>query len=128
MEAVVKKKSREFNSKKGWKEIDGKKYYFKSSWEYKYAKYLFILKKAGYVAEWFYEPQIFWFLNIKRGIRSYTPDFKVVLFDRSHYWIEVKGYMDSKSKTKIKRFEKYYPQEKLCVIEKEWFKGNKFLR
>ena len=26
-------------------------------------------------------------------------------------WIEVKGYLDDKSKLKIKRFKKYYPEE-----------------
>jgi hypothetical protein len=39
--------------------------------------------------------------------------------DGSHYWIEAKGYMDAKSKTKIKRFNKYYPNEELRIIKHE---------
>lgn len=75
----------------------------------------------GIIKTWEHEPQIFWFNEIKRGTRSYLPDFKVTLSDGSHYWVEVKGYFDSKSLTKIKRFHKYYPGEKLIVVSKEWF-------
>lgn len=75
----------------------------------------------GIIKGWEHEPKCFWFNEIKRGTRSYLPDFKVSLHDGSHYWVEVKGYFDSKSLTKIKRFRKYYPQEKLVVVSKEWF-------
>ena len=80
------------------------------------------LKERGIIADWLYEPKTFWFNEIKRGVRSYLPDFKVILPDGSHYWAEVKGYMDGKSKTKIKRFNKYYPKEELRVIDAKWFK------
>ena len=43
------------------------------------------------------------------------------MLDGFQYWIEVKGYMDAKSATKIKRFRKYYPGELLEVVEKDWF-------
>jgi glucan-binding YG repeat protein len=112
-------------SQKGWRTISGKKYYFKSSWEAIFGWYLEGLKRNAVIKEWEYEPKIFWFEQIKRGCRSYTPDFRVIRLDGTHYWVEVKGYMDQKSRTKIKRFEKYYPEEKLRVCEKEWFDEQK---
>ena len=36
---------------------------------------------------------------------------------------EVKGWMDQKSRTKIARMAKYYPQVKLLVIDKEAMNG-----
>lgn len=118
-----KKKSRTFNSKASWKEIGGKRNFYRSTWEVKVANYLEFLKKNNLIFDWEHEPHTFWFENIKRGVRSYKPDFKVTNFDTTHYWIEVKGYYDSKSKTKIKRFGKYYPNERLMVIDREFFKG-----
>jgi hypothetical protein len=78
------------------------------------------------IKEWEHEPKTFWFEEIKRGTRSYLPDFKVTYWDGNHEWIEVKGYFDRKSLTKIKRFRKYYPQEILRIIDSEWFKANDF--
>lgn len=107
-----------------WLELGGKNHYYRSKWEANYARYLEWQRKNGYIHDWFPEPQTFWFKSIQRGVRSYLPDFKVIKNDLSHYWVEVKGYMDQKSKTKIKRFHKYYPSERLDVIEGKWFKKN----
>lgn len=71
-----------------------------------------------------HEPNTFWFEGIKRGVVSYLPDFLVLENDGKSYYVEVKGYMDAKSKTKIKRFAKYYPKERLIVIDSKWFKRN----
>lgn len=109
-------------AKQGYRTIAGRKVFFRSAWEYKFACYLQFLKDHGHIAEWLHEPQCFWFNEIKRGTRSYLPDFKVIRKDGTHYWAEVKGYMDSKSRTKIKRFAKYYPQESLHVIDSKWFR------
>lgn len=117
--------TRACRSQQGWRSIAGKKYYFKSSWEARYAWYLETLKKNAVIKDWDYEPQTFWFEKIKRGCRSYKPDFKVFRLDGTHYWIEVKGYMDQKSRTKIKRFNKYYPEEQLNVVDKSWFERQK---
>ena len=46
------------------------------------------------------------------------PDFKIIWDDDRLEYHEVKWYMDSKSKTKIKRMAKYYPDIKLIVIDK----------
>lgn len=110
------KKTRTFIHKQGWEVIDGKRYYFRSKLEKNYAFYLKFLKNQNLISEWEYEPQTFWFREIKRGVRSYKPDFRVVKLDGSHYWVETKGYMDTKSKTKIKRFKKYYPEEQLQIV------------
>jgi hypothetical protein len=94
--------------------------------EVKVATNLQMLLDGLKIRNWEYEPKTFWFEAIKRGVRSYKPDFKVTELDGTHYWIEVKGYLDSKSKTKIKRFQKYYPDEKLFLFGKDWFLKNSF--
>lgn len=107
-----------------WRTIGGKRIYFRSQWEMNYARYLEFLKQKGLIIEWEHEPHTFWFEEIKRGVRSYMPDFKVYDPDGSHYWVEVKGWMDPKSVTKIKRLKKYYPNERLEVVGKKWFADN----
>lgn len=109
---------------KGWKEIDGRKIYFKSKWEYRYALYLQFMKKHGHILEWEYEPHTFYFEGIKRGTNNYKPDYRVTFPSGNKEWIEVKGYETAKDRTKYKRMEKYFPQEKLRVIGKDWFKNN----
>lgn len=111
-------------SKQGWRTIGATKKYFRSIWEANYARYLQWMVNQGVIKDWEHEPQTFWFHNIKRGCLSYLPDFKVLNHDGSHIWVEVKGWMDPKSKTKIKRFKKYFPEEQLVIIESKWFKDN----
>lgn len=112
---------------KGWLEIDGKRMYLKSNWERKYCLYLSFMKKHGHIVDYEYEPETFWFQNIKRGVVSYKPDFKVQFPSGSSEFIEVKGYETSQDRTKYKRMAKYHPEVKLRVVGKEWFKdiGNK---
>lgn len=116
-----KKGPRIFRNLAGWREIGGRRIYFRSLWEARYARYLEYLKANQHIADWQYEPKTFWFDGIKRGTCSYKPDFCVIRNDLTHYWVEVKGYMDSCSRTKIKRFRKYFPDEELIVLEKKWF-------
>lgn len=105
-----------------WEKIGDKDIYCRSNWEASFARYLQWLKIKNQIKEWEYEPQTFWFEKIKRGTRSYLPDFKVTKLDGTHYWVEVKGYMDRKSLTKIKRFKKYYPSEELFIKDRSWFR------
>lgn len=109
---------------KGWYEIDGKRMYLKSNWEKRYALYLDFMKKHKHIVDWEYEPDTFWFDGIKRGTNNYKPDFKVQFPSGNFEYYEVKGYMDSKSLTKIKRMAKYHPNIKLNVIDKVWFTNN----
>ncbi len=86
--------------------------------ELQYARKLEHLKTIGAIKDFEHEPRVFWFLEIKRGIRCYLPDFRVDHLDGKSEYHEVKGYMDRKSATKIKRFRKYYPEERLVVLMK----------
>ena len=109
--------------KAGWWSNGEKRYYVRSKWEYNFCYYLEFLKKQGKIKEWKYEPQTFWFYKIKRGIRSYKPDFLVFENGGTIVYYEVKGYMDSKSKTKLRRMKKYYPHIRVIVIDKKQYKA-----
>ena len=118
------KRRRTFPNKAGWRVIGGTKLYLRSKLEANYARYLEFLRRCGDILSWEYEPETFWFEKIKRGVRSYTPDFQVFHPNAIIQYVEVKGYMDAKSATKIKRFRKYFPDEKLIVIDQKWFARN----
>ena len=111
-------------SSAGWREIGNQKCYFRSRWEANFSRYLELLKTNNQIKAWFHEPHTFWFHEIMRGIRSYKPDFKVIESHESHIWYEVKGYSDAKSRTKMKRMKKYYPDEKITIIDGKWFFKN----
>lgn len=84
----------------------------RSNWEANFVRVLNVYK-----IKFDFEPTVFCF-PIKRGVKGYTPDFYLESTDE---WIEMKGYLDSKSKTKIKRFKRYYPKEFskfTCIISK----------
>lgn len=104
--------------KKGYREdIANGKICFRSAWEANTARLLTFEKR-----EWLYEPKTFWFEKIRRGVRSYLPDFYLPKEDK---YIEVKGWMDAKSKTKLKRMAKYYPKVKIEVWDEDFFKSLK---
>lgn len=110
--------------KQDWAEIGGKRNFYRSRWEYRYALYLELMKQNKYIVDWFHEPHTFYFEGIKRGTNNYKPDFKVIFPSGKEEWYEIKGYMDAKSATKIKRMAKYHPQIILNVIDKKWFNEN----
>lgn len=101
----------------GWYDIGGKHIYFRSQFERRYAKLLQLMKESGEIQDWEYEADEFWFENIRRGVRSYKPDFKVTGKDGKIWYVETKGYLDSKSKTKLKRMAKYYPHIDLRLVK-----------
>lgn len=108
--------------KAGWREIGGKRKYFRSKWEANYARYLEFLKVNNEIKDWFHEPKVFWFDGIKRGCVSYLPDYSVILKNNTTEYHEVKGWMDDRSKTKIKRMSIYFPNVVLKIIDGKWFK------
>lgn len=108
--------------KAAWHEIGGKRKYFRSKWESNYARYLEWLKQVKEIKEWEHEPETFWFDKIKRGTCSYLPDFRVTEKNGAVVYHEVKGWMDDRSKTKIRRMKKYYPKIKLIVIDSKKYK------
>jgi len=97
--------------------------YFRSKWEANYALYLDFLVEKGQIINWEYETDVFVFEEIKFGTRSYRPDFKVFNNDGTFEYHEVKGYMDSKSATKLKRMAKYYPEVKLILIDSSFYRS-----
>jgi hypothetical protein len=109
---AIKKKCDELDGKvvtksMGKRSVIGKRadlgQFFRSNWEANFARWLNHKGK-----KWAYEPTVFSFLEhgIKRGTVSYCPDFKV-----GTLWVEIKGYLDGKGKTAIRRFKKFYPTE-----------------
>lgn len=94
--------------------------YFRSTWEANYARYLNLLKKLKIINDWKFEVDTFEF-PVKRGSRFYTPDFKIFNDDNSIEYHEVKGYMDQRSSTKLKRMKKYYPNIPIILIDKEYY-------
>lgn len=109
--------------KAGWREIGGQKKYYRSRWEANYARYLQWLKELGEIKDWKHECETFWFETIKRGTRSYLPDFRVWENNGESHIHEVKGWMDSRSKTKLRRMKKYYPDEKIILIQEKQYKA-----
>ena len=101
-------------------DLDGR--YFRSMWEANYARYLKFLAAKSEILSWDYECKVFEFPGIKRGATEYRPDFLVVELDGSRSWHEVKGWMDPKSQTRIRRMAKYFPDEKLVLIDRSWFR------
>lgn len=101
------------------KRVDLNNQYFRSAWEANYARYLRWLQGLGEIADWAYEPDTFIFETIKRGIRSYIPDFKIWETQESTpYYVEIKGWMDKKSQTKLKRMQKFYPEIAVVLVDK----------
>ena len=99
----------------GGKRTDLGNRFFRSKWEANYARYLNILQASGVVQRWEYEPKEFAF-PVERGARFYRPDFRVFFGDGSAEWVEIKGYLDPTSKTKLRRMAEFYPNEKIKLI------------
>lgn len=97
---------------------------FRSAWEANYARYLnFLIANNQGIKRWEYEPETFWFEKIKRGCRSYKPDFKVFMVNGAIEYHEVKGWMYPRAKTALKRMAKYHPAVKLVLIDQVRYKA-----
>jgi len=108
--------------KAAWRDIGGVRKFYRSRWEANYARYLAWLRDGGHIQSWAHEPKTFWFDGIKRGCVSYLPDFCVVEKSGAEAYHEVKGWMDDRSITKIKRMAKYHPEVTLIVIDAKAYK------
>ena len=96
--------------------------FFRSTWEANYARYLNKQIDDGEVTSWEYEPRKFVFTNITRGPWCYLPDFLLHYPDGKHEWVEVKGWMDGASRSKIKRFNTQFPDEPIYVLGAKEYK------
>jgi hypothetical protein len=111
-------KSRHPNSRsKQGRRADLGNMFFRSSMEANVARYLNFLVSQKEILRWDYEPTTFWFSKIRRGVCSYKPDFCIHRPDETMYFLEVKGWMDPKSATKLKRMKKYYPDIQVELID-----------
>lgn len=110
------------NIQRGEYDINGTTIYFRSKWEANYALFLDFLIDHKEIVKWEFEPDTFIFEKIKFGTRSYTPDFKIFNNNGTIEYHEVKGYMDSRSKTKLKRMAKYYPKIIIKLIDQSEYK------
>ena len=71
--------------------------------------------------EWEYEIKRFVFESDNElGVDSYQPDFYL---PKLNIWIEVKGWLDEKSKIRLKLFREYYPEEydNLIFIDQSFY-------
>ncbi len=102
-------------------DLDG--LFVRSRWEANYARYLNLLIDQRKILLWLYEPMTFVFDQITRGTRAYTPDFRVTFPDGRIEWHEVKGWMDTKSRTRLDRMARYFPNERVIVLDEAWFKS-----
>lgn len=108
---------------KGGKRADLGGQYFRSRWEANYARYLtWLSAQIGDPVKWEYEQETFAFKNIKKGVRFYTPDFKVYCADGSVEYHEVKGWQHPEGETALKRMAKYHPAVKIVLIDRDWFR------
>lgn len=107
----------------GWREVGGRRVFFRSSWEANYGRYLQWLKERGEIREWEHEPETFWFDAVKRGVRTYLPDFRVWENNGESRLHEVKGWFDDRSKTKLKRMAKYHPGQTIVVIDAQQYRA-----
>lgn len=109
----------------GIRRIANTNYFYRSKWEANYARYLQVLKTKGLILDWQFEPDKFYFNNAKgkQAVKAYVPDFKVFYKEGTFEYHEVKGYMDSKAKTKLKRFAEHNPTLNIKIIDKNWFKA-----
>lgn len=93
----------------------------RSTWE---ANVLRILELWN--IKWEFEPREFPFpLDIKGRSSMYIPDIYLTKTDE---FIEIKGLLDARGRSKLRKFKKFYPEEfsKLTVIISKSNKANKF--
>lgn len=101
--------------KKGVREDVHPTYSFRSPTEANVAR---IFNKLG--ATWKYEERSFTFEGYAKGPYCYIMDFEIIKLDHRHHvpewledisWIEVKGWMNSSSRQKLRRLKKQYPED-----------------
>ena len=111
-------KGKEHPTGLGGKRSDLGNVYFRSRWEANWARYLNWLIEQRQIVKWEFEPDTFEFKDIKRGTRFYTPDFKVFKTNDQFIYQEVKGWMNTESATKLKRFKKRYPEYQIEIVDR----------
>jgi hypothetical protein len=88
--------------------------------ERRYAAHLAILKAAGEIHDWAFQPEKFRLAN-KGDACFYTPDFRLLLNDGTVEFHDTKGFMEEDALIKIKWFVAAHPYPLVVV---RWVKGN----
>lgn len=122
-EKVVKTATRDYTKVKGGvrKEVHPT-YYFRSATEANFARLM-----THFGISWTFEEKTFYFdhydsgtgKGYKRPPYSYIMDFEITKIDKRKKppeglevgWVEVKGYMDAKSRNKLRRLKKQHPED-----------------
>lgn len=105
-----------------WSDLGGHHHYYKSKAERRFAAYLEFKLTRGEIQSWTPEEKRFEFMALRHGVTSYLPDFRVTMNDGTIRYFEVKGWLDPKSRTALKRMKLYYPEISITLIDKAWFK------
>lgn len=105
--------------KRGFREDLG--FSVRSAWEANYARYLKLLEKQGQIKAWHYEPREFKF-PVKRGVRSFRPDFEIMENTGRIEYHEVKGFMTPTSRVALNHMKRYYADYVVHVIDRKAYK------
>lgn len=105
--------------KAGWREVGGRRLFFRSRWEANYARHLQQLLDCGAIRDWQHEPRRFVFSRAPAGTVSYLPDFLVVDSEGGEAYHEVKGWFDGRSQAALDAMADEYPQIRLVLIRRD---------
>ena len=112
--------SRNKNHHAGKRTIGGETRHFPNRWEANYYRYLHWLESRKEIITFWYQPDYYEF-PVQHGTTRYRPDFHVRTQDPDsdyfiEYLVEIKGWMDAASKTKLNRMKKYHPEIEVRVV------------
>lgn len=111
------KPSRDWSvAKPEWVTVGGVRFYARSQLERRCAEQLETMKRAGLIAMWEHEPQVFHFAGAKRSPVSYKPDFRVTFPDGLVEYYEAKGYWSPKDVNKLRVMARHYPDVTVRVF------------
>lgn len=105
-------KKRKHHGKRCWYKCpNGNTVSMRSTWEAAYAEHL---DQLG--TRWEYEPKTF----VLADGRAYTPDFHLT---DENLWVEVKGWLRPEHKTRMERWKKDNPDERLLLADKTYLQS-----
>jgi len=106
---------KKYGNQPTWGTFDGKSIKFRSKAEYNWALYCQFRKELdpkddGYLREWGYELQRIEFDGNDRAPRSYLPDFWITEAGGRVHIEEVKGFLDSPTRSKCRKWFNERPE------------------
>lgn len=115
----------DYKAQADWAVVGGKRCYFRSKLEQRWAEYLEFLKRTGAIYDWAYESTKFEFEKVRSGTPFYTPDFEVWDDENTRCFHETKGHLEQKDLTKFRRLQKYHPDVRLVLVMQSITKKNR---